>query len=38
MNLEANVGVTFNGDCAAAFKLYAHLLEAKLEIVLTWGA
>jgi PhnB protein len=38
MNLEANIGLTFNGDCAAAFKLYAQLLEAKLEIVLTWGA
>ncbi len=38
MNLEANVGLTFDGDCEAAFKLYAQLLEAKLEIVLTWGA
>ena len=38
MNLEANVGLTFNGDCEAAFKLYAQLLEAKLELVLTWGA
>ena len=38
MNLEANVGLLFNGDCEAAFKLYAHLLDAKLELVLTWGA
>jgi PhnB protein len=38
MNLEANVGLSFNGDCEAAFKLYAQLFEAKLELVLTWGA
>ena len=38
MNLEANAGLTFNGDCEAAFKLYAQLLDAKLELVLTWGA
>jgi PhnB protein len=38
MNLEANVGLSFNGDCEAAFRLYAQLLEAKLELVLTWGA
>lgn len=38
MNLEANVGLCFNGDCEAAFKLYARVLEAKLELVLTWGA
>jgi len=38
MELEANVGLSFNGDCEAAFKLYAQLFEAKLELVLTWGA
>jgi len=38
VNLEANVGLTFNGDCEAAFKLYARLFEAKLEVALTWGA
>jgi PhnB protein len=38
MNLEANVALSFNGDCEAAFKLYARLFEAKLEVVLTWGA
>ena len=38
MNLEANVGLSFNGDCEAAFKLYARLLGAKLELVMTWGA
>jgi PhnB protein len=37
MDLEANVGLSFNGDCEAAFKLYAQLFEAKLELVLTWG-
>jgi PhnB protein len=38
MNLEANVGLSFNGECEAAFRLYADLLQAKLELVLTWGA
>ena len=38
MNLEANVGLSFKGDCEAAFKLYAQMLGAKLELVLTWGA
>ena len=38
MNLEANVGLTFDGDCEAAFKLYADLFEAKLDFMLTWGA
>jgi PhnB protein len=38
VNLEANVGLSFNGDCEAAFRLYAQLLDAKLELVLTWGA
>ena len=38
MNLEANIGLSFNGGCEAAFRLYAQLLDAKLELVLTWGA
>jgi PhnB protein len=38
VNLEANVGLTFKGDCEAAFNLYAQLFDAKLEFVLTWGA
>jgi uncharacterized glyoxalase superfamily protein PhnB len=38
VNLEANVGLSFDGDCEAAFKLYADLFEAKLDFVLTWGA
>ena len=38
MNLEANVGLSFKGDCEAAFKLYAQMFGAKLELVLTWGA
>jgi PhnB protein len=38
MNLEANVGLRFKGDCEAAFTLYAQMLGAKLELVLTWGA
>jgi PhnB protein len=38
MNLDASVGLTFNGDCAAAFKLYERLLGAKPEFVITWGA
>jgi PhnB protein len=38
VNFEANVGLTFNGDCEAAFTLYAQLFAAKLDFVLTWGA
>jgi PhnB protein len=37
MNLEANVGLSFDGQCETAFELYARLLDAKLELKLTWG-
>jgi PhnB protein len=38
MNLNASVGLHFNGDCEAAFKFYEQLLDLKLEFVLPWGA
>ena len=38
MNLNASVTVWFDGDCEAAFKFYERLLDARLEIVLPWGA
>ena len=38
MNLDASVGLSFNGDCEAAFKLYERLLGGKAEFVITWGA
>ena len=38
MNLDASVGLSFNGECEAAFKLYERLLGAKPEFVITWGA
>jgi PhnB protein len=38
MNLDASVGLCFNGDCAAAFALYERLLGGKAELVITWGA
>jgi PhnB protein len=38
MNLDASVSLSFNGECAAAFKLYERLLGAKAELVITWGA
>jgi PhnB protein len=38
MNLNASVGLHFNGDCEAAFRFYERLLDMKLELVLPWGA
>ena len=38
LNLDPSVSLSFNGDCEAAFKLYEHLLGAKAEFVITWGA
>ena len=38
MNLDASVGLSFNGECEAAFRLYERLLGAKPELVITWGA
>jgi PhnB protein len=38
MNLNASVGLHFNGDCEAAFKFYERLLDMRLELVLPWGA
>jgi PhnB protein len=38
MNLDASVGLSFNGECEAAFKVYERLLGAKAELVITWGA
>jgi PhnB protein len=38
MNLNASVGLVFNGECEQAFKFYARLLGAKLDFVLPWGA
>jgi len=38
VNLDASVGLSFNGECEAAFRLYESLLGAKAELVITWGA
>ena len=38
MNLNASVGLHFNGECEAAFKFYEQLLGGKIELVLPWGA
>jgi PhnB protein len=38
MNLNASVGLHFDGDCEAAFKFYEQLLGLRLETVLPWGA
>jgi PhnB protein len=38
MNLDASVGLSFDGECEAAFKVYERLLGAKAELVIRWGA
>lgn len=38
MELDASVSLSFNGECEAAFELYARLLNARPELVITWGA
>jgi PhnB protein len=38
VNLDASVGLSFNGECEAAFRLYESILGAKAEFVITWGA
>ena len=38
MELDASVSLSFNGECEAAFAVYARLLGAKAELVITWGA
>ena len=38
MNLNASVGLHFNGECEAAFKFYERLFGLKLEFVMPWNA
>jgi len=37
MKLQPHVLLTFNGQCEAAFKLYAECLNGTLPFMLTWG-
>ena len=38
MELEPSVSLSFNGECQAAFTVYARLFGAKPEFVIKWGA
>jgi PhnB protein len=37
MKLSPYLSLTFNGQCAAAFKFYERCLGAKIAYMLTWG-
>jgi PhnB protein len=37
MKLNPQIGLTFNGNCEAAFRFYEHHLNGKLEFLLRWG-
>jgi PhnB protein len=37
MNLNPQVGVTFNGTCEAAFRFYERCLNGKIEFLLRWS-
>lgn len=35
--MRVNTHISFNGDCEAAFRFYAACLDARIEIMLTYG-
>ena len=35
--MQLNPYVTFNGQCEAAFKFYAQVLNGKVDFMMTWG-
>src|SRR5262245_26649873 len=37
MNLNPRIGLTFDGQCEAAFKFYERCLNGKIEFMLRWG-
>jgi len=37
MKLNPHISLAFNGQCEAAFRLYAHCLDGTLAFMLTWG-
>ena len=37
MNLKANVSLSFDGQCEAAFKRYEQCLNGTITFMLTWG-
>jgi PhnB protein len=36
-NLNPRIGLTFDGQCEAAFKFYERCLNGKIEFMLRWG-
>jgi len=37
MNLKPRIGLSFDGQCEAAFKFYERSLNGKIELMLRWG-
>jgi PhnB protein len=37
MNLNPQIGLTFAGNCEAAFRFYERHLNGKMEFILRWG-
>jgi PhnB protein len=37
MNLNPQIGLTFAGNCEAAFRFYERHLNGKVEFILRWG-
>lgn len=37
MNLSSRIGLSFDGQCEAAFKSYERCWNGKIEFVLRWG-
>src|SRR5437016_3379977 len=37
MNLSPRIGLTFDGQCEAAFKFYERCLDGKIAFMLRWG-
>jgi PhnB protein len=37
MNLNPRIGLSFNGNCEAAFRLYERWMKGQVEFMLRWG-